>query len=355
MAILILGDTHIGNHIQFGGETVEGLNRRCREICNAIKLTVADAIRDHGVTDVVQIGDFFDTARPNFAVLCAAMELIKSSGVRWHIVAGNHDRAGFNAPCSVSPLGELPNVWTYEKVSRTEICGIPFVMVPYTGSESSAALAQAMKLVDAIGATNIALACHYGLVDNPSRSDHVKRSDLVSYKNTTYFFGHEHCSRTELDILNSNGRKAKAISVGSFGGVNFHDSTSDYRSCIVRKSGSSIKASQYPNNHAPIFITAHTMDGIREVRNGHSLAPLYVRSASEIEGSVAEKSVELGITAFTVQISKTSGIEKLRTELRATADSDVLVDAVAEVSTELQEQELVYEEAIRSMEKHVNK
>ena len=351
MAILVLGDTHIGNHIQFGGETVEGLNRRCKEIINAIRLTVEEAKRDHGVTDVLQIGDFFDNARPNFAVLCAAMELIKSSGLRWHIIAGNHDRAGFNAPCSISPLGELPNVWTYEKVARTEICGIPFVMVPYIGSDSAVALSQAQKRIDEIGSTDTIIPCHYGFVEYPSRSDHAKRSDLVSYKNTTYLFGHEHCSRTELDILNSNGRKARAISVGSFAGVSFHDSADSYRSFIISKKSGRICTAEFHNRHAPIFVTADDARTVLEFRHSNPEAPLYVRGVRGVENAARE----VCAAGYTEHLRKTGNLENLRKELNVTVDSDVLVEAVMHVTPNLEEQELVYAEALRSMEKHENR
>ena len=65
MKVMILGDTQIANHKAMGGPVVNGLNRRCREILDAIDMAIVAAKYTYGIQAVVQVGDFFDLARPS--------------------------------------------------------------------------------------------------------------------------------------------------------------------------------------------------------------------------------------------------------------------------------------------------
>lgn len=197
MKILLIGDTQIANHKAMGGPVTGGLNLRCREILEALDCQIGYARQHYGIEAVVQVGDFFDLARPSAALYTAVIELIKRHPVEWHILAGNHDIASYDAPTAISPLAHLANVHIYEKPTAAMLGGALWSMVPYTGpSCEDAILAAREELGQRFPRFWV---CHYGLVFNAA----VPRSDLfqISYDEITpggpfqsWFFGHEHGS-----------------------------------------------------------------------------------------------------------------------------------------------------------------
>lgn len=339
MPVLVLGDTHVGNHMQFGGETVAGLNVRCKEIIQAIDLTIEDAIKRYEINAIVQLGDFFDTSRPNFATVCAAMDLVKKRPIPWHIITGNHDRASYGTPCSVSPFGKLPNVFVYETIVRTEINGAPWIMVPHVGNESDAAMAEGTKLRREVAQRPAFVAAHYGLVDNPRRPDQVaiQKLGLLEMPNTTALFGHEHTSRTAI-----KQGLSKAISVGSFAAVNFGDGRATYNSYVI--DGLAIYRSE--NIHAPRFITISEYADIKEVDY-----PLYLRGPLDLLPTLNKLVEEGKIRGAGALAQDRHELASVRMAIQATADQDALLDAVLGVCNTLDEQGLVYEISMRNYQK----
>ena len=206
MSILLIGDTQIANHKAMGGPVVEGLNRRCREILDGLDSLVRDAVRDHGVDTVIQVGDFFDIAKPSAALYDAVIRLLKRHPVKWHILAGNHDIASYDAPTALAPLGHIENVTVYEKPTLVEIDGKTFMMVPYTGPSCEQAIAAGKAILDEPGrldglsdATKESLlywCVHYGYGLNPHGRPDMFTEGYTPYQGIAqrWFFGHEHGS-----------------------------------------------------------------------------------------------------------------------------------------------------------------
>lgn len=218
----------------------EGLNRRCRELLWAIERDVKLWVEEHGVTSVVQLGDFFDGPRPSGAVLDASIRMIQNTGVPWHILRGNHDIASYEAPSAIAPLGHVPGVTIYERPTLANIDGFLVGMVPYMGPDAAAEIDKACQELFSRhhpywSSTQMAreiaqhwahdedlshqidfMAVHYGFVRNPSRSDHAPVLSIFwQYpRDIQWFYGHEHTS-SHVDH--------RQVSIGSYGNVTFGD------------------------------------------------------------------------------------------------------------------------------------
>lgn len=218
---LVLGDTHIWNHKWCGGPMVDGVNRRCREIVDSILETVDSAKRQHGITSVVQLGDFFDGPKPSPAVLDISIRMIQETGVPWHIIAGNHDIASYDAPSAIAPMGHVDGIHTYEKPTLAYIEGQPWAMIPYTGPSADKALQDAAEILSKA----VYAAVHYGLAYNTGaggRPDLISREqwrDVGGMTAPTGYFGHEH---------NSRARYIFGESLGAFTQSNFSDTGIGY-------------------------------------------------------------------------------------------------------------------------------
>jgi len=221
MSVLLIGDTQIANHKAMGGPMVGGLNRRCREILEALEYTIGYAREHCDIKAIIQVGDFFDIAKPSPALYTAVIELIKRHPVEWHIMAGNHDIASYDAPTAIAPLAHLANVKIYEKPTAVMIDGALWSLVPYTGPSCEAAIDEAYNVLD--GRLPRFWACHYGLVDKTAfpRPDLFNlHYDRPSNNYQCWFFGHEHGSNAHKQGV---GRDYQ--SVGSFCDYDFGDGT----------------------------------------------------------------------------------------------------------------------------------
>lgn len=199
MTTLVVGDLHVWNHKAFGGPVVGGLNRRCRDILQSVYQIVEYAKHHHRVTHVVQLGDFFDGPKPSPQVLNAALDMIAATKVEWHIIAGNHDIASYEAPSALAPMNHAGNICTYDTAQFAQIDGQRWLMVPYSGPNAL----EALKVLEKLSVySSCNLAVHYGFVSAPSRPDCVVPGDmskLVGMHNrgtVKAFFGHEHDSTT---------------------------------------------------------------------------------------------------------------------------------------------------------------
>lgn len=157
---MVLGDTHIGNLKAFGGPIREGLNERCRLTLRTLDRCLAGAVQ-RGVKDVVQLGDLFDNARPSPAVVDATIRVLMRHPLRYWILAGNHDRASFDAPSAVSVLAHLDGVRVFEDLEQVKIGHLLCTMVPYTARSAVEALDQSS---DRWQRRDVTFA-HYGLAE----------------------------------------------------------------------------------------------------------------------------------------------------------------------------------------------
>lgn len=217
MTTLILGDLHVWNHKAFGGPVVGGLNRRCRDILQSVYQIVEYAKLHYGVTHVVQLGDFFDGPKPSPQILNAALDMIAATKVEWHIIAGNHDIASYDAPSALAPMNHAGNVRIYDKAQFATINGRQWLMVPYSGPDALEALKVLETIPDYV---SMLVAVHYGLVDSKPRADcisvnQVRQITEGNRKPVRMYFGHEHDSEASSPGL--------ANSCGSLLPLNFSD------------------------------------------------------------------------------------------------------------------------------------
>jgi DNA repair exonuclease SbcCD nuclease subunit len=217
MTTLILGDLHVWNHKAFGGPVVGGLNRRCRDILQSVYQIVEYAKLHYGVTHVVQLGDFFDGPKPSPQILNASLDMIAATKIEWHIIAGNHDIASYDAPSALAPMNHAGNVHTYDTAQFTSINGQRWLIVPYSGPDAAEALKVLATVPDY---THTYFAVHYGLVNEKPRTDCITPDQLAvltygNRKELRGYFGHEHDSRAALQGV--------AVSCGSLLPLNFSD------------------------------------------------------------------------------------------------------------------------------------
>ena len=191
MKILVLGDLHIHNHQAMGGTVVNGLNARCRDLLRSIRTVIEDNKPDA----IVQLGDFFDTAKPIPAVYTAAFELIATTNVPWYILAGNHDISTLGSPSAVRPLAMLPNVTVFEQPTMFYIGSMSCIAVPYCSLDGKQAVKQAEEVLK--GRHVNAAFLHYGL-------------ETVTHKGPDYvhfncadgsYYGHEHTGYTACNAV----------------------------------------------------------------------------------------------------------------------------------------------------------
>lgn len=265
--ILVVGDFHAANHRAFGGPMENGLNHRCRDLIESCEYTVRRAIDKYGVEAVVQLGDFFDQARPPAAVVDACIRMIQRTGVPWHIMAGNHDIASYDAPTAIAPLGHVPGISVYEKPELVMLGGIPWCFLPYTGPDAKAALDRAMvawteKSVlgwDYFLSLPKVFCCHYGYTGGADG-----RADLFDPRwaqwagRSLWLFGHEHGSSE------SNGFGTHLRSLGSFADYDFGDGCRiSHYSMVVDTEvlGSSFTVS----NSGPVFTRQTGREAVRSL------------------------------------------------------------------------------------------
>lgn len=87
MTISFIADVHVGNHKVMGGPSspnYTGINRRCEQILDVLKKAVFKS------SNLIVLGDLFDTANPSPQILSHVMELFNTEKCL-SIITGNHD------------------------------------------------------------------------------------------------------------------------------------------------------------------------------------------------------------------------------------------------------------------------
>lgn len=219
MSTLLLGDLHLGNHKWEGGELINGVNRRCRELLTAMRAAVDDAMAlSPDLSAVVQVGDFFDQSRPDPAVVHAALELMRSyPNLDWHLMVGNHDLRAFGAPSALAPLGHVPGIFVYDQPTQIELSGLHYCLIPYISHSAK----DALEMSRSVAHHADVLVMHYGVVGEASRPDQISKQDSNRYcagltaRSPWIISGHEHGERTAMSSqLRSGG--SNCVGLGSF-------------------------------------------------------------------------------------------------------------------------------------------
>ena len=240
MSTLLLGDLHLGNHKWEGGELINGVNRRCRELLTAMRAAVDDALEMHpGLSAVVQVGDFFDQSRPDPAVVHAALELMRSYDLDWHLMVGNHDLRAFGAPSALAPLSHVPGIFVYDRPTQIELSGLHYGLVPYISHSAK----DALEMSRSIAHHADVLVLHYGVVSEASRPDQISKSDLSRYcagltaELPWVISGHEHGERTAENPSIRN-RYYDFVGLGSFADLDWSAARFGWpHAAILRRDG----------------------------------------------------------------------------------------------------------------------
>lgn len=90
--IAVVADVHIGNHKAEGGQTVDGINRRCQWTLDAFEQSLVQA-KAHDACMFVVAGDLFHVRRPEPAVIAAVQRILQeqATDIPVVLVPGNHD------------------------------------------------------------------------------------------------------------------------------------------------------------------------------------------------------------------------------------------------------------------------
>jgi len=264
--ILILGDTHIHNHQAMGGPVSNGINQRCMDIVRSILTVVAREKPDA----IVQLGDFFDVAKPPPAVIDLAMQMIKQTKAPWYILAGNHDISTLGAPTAIRPLSHLPNVTIFEEPTRFGLFGKECLAIPYCSLSAKEAVNKAMET----GGVPALVFMHYGLADD----DHIG-PDYINLHPTGchVFHGHEHSGYAD-DVC-------RAVNVGSFCDLRFGGDHLGVLSVWTVAINGIHSMSQMGHRVGPLFITEgsdhYTMESLLEVIEKSRATSVYLRVGPE--------------------------------------------------------------------------
>ena len=254
----------------------------------------------------------------------AVIELIcKHSDIAWHILAGNHDIASYDAPTAIAPLAVLPNVSIYEKPDIASIGGRIWRMIPYTGPDCSSAIKAAFEhKSDIISSVH---AVHYAYTGTgPKRPDMFSRTfipDNALQHHAAWFFGHEHGSAHEYKHLGSFFK-----SVGSFCDFDFGSGSDIYHDAAIIETGDPGFSHMMERIQGPVFTTESsrslvpmtlTQRCLFELRAGAT--PLYMRvspdEVDEIEMLKRARIVKDYAVHVAENVTKVNGITIAQTVL----------------------------------------
>jgi calcineurin-like phosphoesterase family protein len=102
--IAFIGDVHLANHRYQGGDVKAGMNARFRTTLRAVEDALVWA-ESRGCTDVVILGDVFDSPKPLPQQLAALGAVLRSFAGAVHVIVGNHDRvSGEEGDHGLGPL-----------------------------------------------------------------------------------------------------------------------------------------------------------------------------------------------------------------------------------------------------------
>ncbi len=172
MRLAAISDVHVGNHRRFGGPVVAGMNTRCKQIVNALRLACSTA-REERCEALLICGDLFDGVRPEPQVITAVIDALKQGPREVYVIKGNHDsvsdQVGDHALGPLdrhSRLGSVVSV--FDKPTRVQGVDAPILLVPFQAGPASgwlpAALDATVKGLDQ-DEDRAVVALHLGVSD----------------------------------------------------------------------------------------------------------------------------------------------------------------------------------------------
>lgn len=209
--ILVVADCHIGNTGPFPGPTIAGLNSRCRQALGALA-QVSQVAKRRGARDAISLGDFFDSARPEPAVIRAAQIALQRSGLRWHMLVGNHEQRtkrepGDNSLAPLAPVAESIADGAPRIVPLAEL-GVSFVV----GSTSE-------EILGAIGSNPDRgpwYAFHAGIWDE-RHPPYMRETSAVSFEAIRELGIHALAGDWHEHLVFGEGAEKRALRLGRIG------------------------------------------------------------------------------------------------------------------------------------------
>jgi len=124
--VAFVADVHLGNHQRYGGAIELGMNRRCREVLETLKVAVAEAdeCESFGV-----LGDLFDVTKPIPQMVKAVQDILEPSPSPF-VMMGNHDqvssRSGDHALGPLEPVSEVIETPNLIHLDDCDLVVLPF-------------------------------------------------------------------------------------------------------------------------------------------------------------------------------------------------------------------------------------
>lgn len=121
-------DPHIGNHRKHAGNTIAGLNKRCRDVIATLD-RAATWSAEQKVDAFVVCGDLFDTNRPIPQMIAAVQQVLAK--VPTIVEVGNHDKSsteeGDHALAPLAPVATIVERPRVISVADVDLICVPFM------------------------------------------------------------------------------------------------------------------------------------------------------------------------------------------------------------------------------------
>jgi len=139
MRVAVCADVHVANRRAFAGESIGGVNARCREALDVLSAAALRASTWEADLFIVA-GDLFDGVRPEPQVIAATGRALRHVADRTMFIVGNHEQVSTSEhDNSLSPFSSLAGgTRVYERAqvqrwagawskSMVPVCMLPFV------------------------------------------------------------------------------------------------------------------------------------------------------------------------------------------------------------------------------------
>jgi DNA repair exonuclease SbcCD nuclease subunit len=133
MKIACVADVHLGNFHKLGGDTIAGLNQRCRHTIATLREAIHVA-EQRGCKDFIVVGDLFDNEAPSPNLLATVQIMFKATDMAVHVLLGNHDRAssekGHHALAALWQVAHIIDTPEKMALGNMELVCIPYRATP---------------------------------------------------------------------------------------------------------------------------------------------------------------------------------------------------------------------------------
>lgn len=141
--VLILGDPHLGGHLNLGKPGIgSSLNSKIIDQFNILDWVLDQALQLL-VTDIFITGDIFDQPNAPPTIISLFIDWLKKCSeynIKIHIIVGNHDilRSGqfYTSSLDIISSVEIPNISIYKTISNYHMDDISFTLIPFRDRRS---------------------------------------------------------------------------------------------------------------------------------------------------------------------------------------------------------------------------